>query len=65
MNSKKSAIQDKRNFFQRVIGVLLLDKCPICNKYAFSAANYGEGGHCSVCGHVTPKLTPGDESNTQ
>ncbi len=58
MSSKKSEIQDKRNLFQRVIGVLFLEKCPICNKYAFSAASYGNKGHCSVCGYITPSLTP-------
>ena len=58
MSSKKSEIQDKRNLVQRVIGVLLLEKCPKCSKYAFSAASYGSEGHCSVCGHITPSLIP-------
>ena len=56
MNSKKLEIQDKRNLMQRVIGVLFLDKCAKCNKYAFAAASYGDEGHCSVCGHTTPSL---------
>ena len=61
MNSKKSEIQDRRNLFQRMIGVLFLEKCPKCNKYAFSAAKYGGEGHCSVCDYVTPPLIPGEE----
>ena len=65
MNSKKSEIQDKRNLVQRIIGVLFLEKCSECNKYAFSAASYGDGGHCSVCGYTTPPLRPGEESNSQ
>lgn len=56
MNTQIPEIEDKRNIIQRVFGALLLDKCPKCHKYSFSAANYGDGGHCSVCGYSTPAL---------
>lgn len=61
MNSKSPKIQDDRNLVQRVMGVLLLDKCPKCSKYAFAAASYGYEGHCSACGHKTPLLILKDE----
>ena len=61
MNSKRPEIQDIRNLFQRVIGVLLLEKCPKCNKYAYSPANYGYEGSCSACDYTTPILIPEDE----
>jgi hypothetical protein len=61
MNSKRSEIQDDRNLVQRVIGVLLLDECPNCKKYAFSAASYGYEGHCSACSYTTPMYTSKDE----
>ncbi len=63
MNIQIPEREDKRNLLQRVIGALLLEKCPKCNKYAFSAANYGNEGHCSVCGHTTPSLKLKNKDN--
>ena len=61
MDNKGSEIQDNRNMIKRVIGVLLLDECPKCNKYAFTPASYGYEGHCSICDYKTPLLNARDE----
>ena len=61
MYNKSREIQDNRNLVQRAIGVLLLDECPKCNRYAFSASSYGNEGSCSACGYTTPILTLEDE----
>lgn len=56
MNNNGHEIHDNRNFFQRAVGVLFLDECPKCNRYAFSASSYGYQGSCSVCVYTTPIL---------
>ena len=61
MYNKSREIQDNRNLVQRAIGVLLLDECPKCNRYAFRAPSYGDAGSCSACGYITPILTLEDE----
>ena len=61
MNNKGHEIQDNRNLVQRAIGVLLLDECPKCNRYAFTAPSYDDGGSCSACGYTTPMLYLDDD----
>ncbi|HEY5716397.1 MAG TPA: hypothetical protein VIS54_08265 [Psychromonas sp.] len=61
MENKRPEIQDERNLVERVIGVLLLDECPKCNKYAYTPASYGYEGHCSACDYKTPLLIAEDE----
>ena len=61
MDSKRPEPQDERNLVERVIGVLLLDLCPKCNKYAFTPASYGYEGHCSACDYKTPLLMVEEE----
>jgi hypothetical protein len=61
MNNKRPEIEDQRNFAQRIVGLLLLDVCSQCHKHSFTAASYGNEGHCSACGYTTPLLIPQDE----
>jgi len=61
MVNKRLEIEDSRNLAQRIVGILLLDPCPECHKHSFTAASYGNEGHCSACGYTTPLLIPQDE----
>lgn len=61
MENNRPDSEDDRNFVERVIGVLLLDECPKCNKYAFTPASYGYEGHCAACDYKTPLLLVEDE----
>ncbi|MGB5445580.1 MAG: hypothetical protein WBM99_08745 [Psychromonas sp.] len=61
MENKESEMHDDRKLVERVIGVLLLDECPKCHKYAFTPASYGYEGHCAACDYKTPILMIEDE----